>query len=561
MAILQVVKGLNPGQQFPLEGTQSILGRHPDCHIVLDVGAVSRQHAQILRVGERYYLEDLHSRNGTLVNDQFIRGRYLLRDSDQVQICDMVFTFRQEPPGEDPTMARLGKSGGTMALVMDDDTAEPSSTVMSKLDIASSRSEPRLRVNAEAKLKALIEVTRNLGKAVALDDVLMKLLDSLFAIFPQADRGFIALVPTDGGKLVPRAIRHRRPDAEETIRISRAIVNRVMAGTEAILSADAANDARFDMSQSVVDFRIRSMMCAPLIDSEGRALGVIQIDTLDQQGRFQKDDLDVLASIASQAAIVVENTQLHETVLRQHAIQRDLELAHRVQRGFLPAAVPRLRGYEFFDFYEPANQVGGDWYSYIHLPGRRLAVVLADVSGKGISAALLMAKLSAEAHYCLVSEATPAEAVNSLNTIFAGSWEDRFVTLVLTVLDPARHEVTLVNAGHMPPLLRHANGTVVAIGDAQAGLPLGVDSVASYPQATFSLAPGDCLTLFTDGISEAMNAAGELYGLARLQRQVTVQASTILEFGQQILDDVKHFVGEQPQSDDMCLACFGRVAE
>ena len=203
------------------------------------------------------------------------------------------------------------------------------------------------------------------------------------------------------------------------------------------------------------------MMCAPLVDSDGNSLGVIQIDTLDQRQRFQQDDLDVLASIASQAAIAVDNAQLHETALRQQAMERDLELAHKVQRGLLPAAPPPLPGYHFFDFYEPANQVGGDYYDYVELPDDRLAVVVGDVSGKGVSAALLMAKLSGEVRYCLASEPTPAAAMSRINASFSRSgWQDRFVTFVLAVLDVEKHELTLVNAGHMPPLLRQRQGAV-----------------------------------------------------------------------------------------------------
>ena len=285
------------------------------------------------------------------------------------------------------------------------------------------------------------------------------------------------------GRLVPKAVKYRRREDTQTVRISRTIVNSVMASKEAILSADAATDARFDMAESIVDFHIRSMMCAPLIDRDGKSLGVIQIDTLDQRNRFQQDDLDVLASVACQAAFAVENAQLHEAAMRDQALKRELAVAHEVQRGFLPSAAPRIPEYDFFEFYEPANQLGGDYYDYVELPGGRLAVVVADVSGKGISASLLMAKLSAETRYCLASEPSPAEAVGRLNRAFCDSgWEDRFVTMVLAVLDPRRHEVTIVNAGHLPPLLRRGPGRVEAVGEAETRLPLGVDHEVDYAQ-------------------------------------------------------------------------------
>lgn len=560
MAVLQVLKGLNPGQQFPLEGEKSVLGRHPDCDIVLDVGAISRQHAQILLIGPDFFVEDLKSRNGTFVNGQQIHERHRLEDNDRIKICDLLFTFHRGTPGkpsaESPTDTHLK---GLAAELVDDTGATTGSTIVSKLDISSSRDGLRLTVNAEAKLKALLEINQNLGSAIAVDQVLPKILDSLFKIFLQADRGFVVLQLGENGPLVPKAVKHRRADADETVRISRTIMNQVMTSKEAILSADAASDARFDSSQSIADFRIRSMMCAPLVDSTSRALGAIQIDTLDQRSRFQQDDLDVLVSVAGQAAFAIENAQLHEAALRQQALESDLQVAHKVQQSFLPSAPPTIDGYDFFDFYEAANQVGGDYFDYVSLPGHRLAMVLADVSGKGVSAALLTAKLSSEARYCLASEATPAAAMDRLNAAFSASgWEDRFVTIIIAVLDPQKHELSIVNAGHMAPFWRKRDGSVESVDAEATGVPLGVDADERYKQFTLSLQEGDSLTMFTDGFSEAMNAAGDLYGLDRLQARLTSPAEGVKQLGPSLLADVKQFVGQRAQSDDMCLVCFGR---
>jgi serine phosphatase RsbU (regulator of sigma subunit)/pSer/pThr/pTyr-binding forkhead associated (FHA) protein len=558
MAILQLFKGSAPSQDVVLDGDRAVLGRHPDCDIVLEAASVSRQHAQIVREGDVFYVEDLHSRNGTYVNGRLIQGRHLLQDGDRLKICDLGLAFYFNQPSDRlPTSS--DESASSLALMVDDAGPIGTSTIVSKLDVTSSRSGVRLTVNPEVKLRAMIEIAQNLGKAVSLDEVLGKLLDSLFKIFIQADRGFVIL-RTPEGVLVPKAVRHRRPDMEDQARISRTIVNQVMNSKEAVLSADAANDSRFDTSQSIADLRIRSMMCAPLVDSDGNSLGVIQVDTGDQRQRFQKDDLDVLASIASQAAIAVDNAQLHENALRQQAIEHDLELAHKVQRDLLPAAPPQVDGYYFFDFYEAANQVGGDYYDYIELPDNRIAVVLGDVSGKGVAAALVMAKLSGGVRFYLASEGDPAVAMSKINASFSRSgWQDRFVTMVLAVLDARRHEITLVNAGHMAPFLRHGEGRVEPIGEEQAGLPLGVDADFEYQSYTRAVAPGDVLALFTDGFSEAMNAGNELYGLDRLSAQLANPSAPVAELGKMILADVKQFVGGRPQSDDMCLACFGRV--
>jgi serine phosphatase RsbU (regulator of sigma subunit) len=564
MAILEVFAGTNVGEHVQLAEGRAIMGRHPDCEIVLDAGAVSRQHAQITWVDGEFFVEDLHSRNGTFVNGNPIQAPHRLADGDRLKICDLAFTFYRDQPSQKKTLGPGGMEtvlGGAI-LIDDDSETVGRSTIMSKLDISSDAAGVRLGVNPEMKLRAFLEITTNLRKSLDVDGVLPKLLESLFKIFLQADRGFVVLRGPAEGQLLLKAVKQRRPAGDESIRISRTIINDVLTNKQAILSADAATDSRFQMSQSIADFRIRSMMCAPLVNSEGDALGAIQLDTLDQRSRFQQDDLDMLAGVAGQAAFVLENAQLHEQSLKQQAIQLDLKLAHKVQQGLLPSAPPKIEKYHFFDFYEPANAVGGDFYDYIRLSGDRLAIILADVSGKGVSAALVMAKLSAEVRYCLASEASAAAAINRINNSFCNSgWDDRFVTMVLALLDPQREEATIVNAGHMPPLMRRGANHVEEIGGDISGVPLGVDADHQYNASTVRLAPGDFMTLFTDGISEAMNPENQLYGIERLTKQVGNPAADVAVLGRQILDDVKRFVSGRQQSDDMCLLCFGREAQ
>ncbi len=559
MAVLEYLNGDRVGERLRLEGERAILGRHPECDIVLDQGAVSRQHAQISVINGQYILEDLRSRNGTLLNGQAISSPQPLNDGDEVKICDLALAFRHESPAAVIPNPTVGNSEpfGLFAVEEGEGEKVGSSTVMMKLDIRASGEGIRLAANPETKLRALIEITQNLAQATAIDEILPKILDSLFNIFVQADRGFVVL--NSDGRLIPKAFKQRRKSEEENARISRTIVNEAIKQKQAILSADAATDARFEMSQSIADFRIRSMMCAPMVNSEGTVLGVIQIDTLDQRGRFTSEDLEVLAGVASQAAFALDNAQLHERQLRQMAVQHELELAHKVQQGLLPSAPPKVEGYQFFDFYEPAYQVGGDFYDYILLPGGRIAVVLADVSGKGVSAALVMAKLSAEVRYCLVSEPSAAKAVDRINETFCrAGWEDRFVTFVLALLDPHENRVTIVNAGHMPPFARFSAGKVETVAPDIASLPLGVSDGITYDSAELSLAPGEVITLFTDGISEALNPDNELYTLDRLQQQLSLAAENAAVLGRTVLDDVKRHAAGRAQSDDMCLVVFGR---
>jgi phosphoserine phosphatase RsbU/P len=561
MAVLQALQGLEPGKLFTLEGESITLGRHPACDIVLESGAVSRKHARILHIDGDFFVEDLHSRNGTLLNGKPVTQSQKLQENDELGICDLSFSFHLNPPALDtPPPLTVREHPTADAMLVDDEPARSHSTMMSKMSVSSGGTSLRLEINPEAKLKALIAISQHLGTSLGLSEVLPKLLDSLFKIFLQADRGFIVLLDPSTGRLIPKPVKYRRHEDTQTVRISRTIVNNVMETKEAILSADAASDTRFDMSESIVDFHIHSMICAPLIASDGRALGVIQLDTLDQRNRFRQDDLDMLASVACQAAFVVENAQLHEVAMRDQAVRRDLAMAHEVQRGLLPFAAPRIPEYDFFEFYESAHQLGGDYYDYIELPGGRLAVVVADVSGKGISASLLMAKLSADTRYCLASEPDAAQAMGRLNRAFFNSgWEDRFVTMVIAVLDPRRHEATIVNAGHLPPLWRHGPKSVQPVAESVTNLPLGVDHEVDYKPCALPLAPGDSLILYTDGITEAMNAQDDLYGSKRLQTLLASEVTGVRQLGRRILEDVKRFVGVRPQSDDMCLTCFGRV--
>jgi serine phosphatase RsbU (regulator of sigma subunit) len=171
-----------------------------------------------------------------------------------------------------------------------------------------------------------------------------------------------------------------------------------------------------------------------------------------------------------------------------------------------------------------------------------------------------MARLSADVRFSLASEEDPAMAVQQINEGFAHhDWGDRFVTMIAAVLNPRTNELTMVNAGHMAPILRRRGGVVEEIGEEAAGLPLGVAPGFEYQSYSHILEPGDVLTIFTDGFSEAMNSDRELYGLERLKEQISSPAVSVEALGEHILDDVRKFANGYDQSDDMCLVCLGRM--
>ena len=248
--------------------------------------------------------------------------------------------------------------------------------------------------------------------------------------------------------------------------------------------------------------------------------------------------------------------------LARERLKLDLELAREVQRGFLPLRLLEVPGYEFFAHYESAYEVGGDYYDFILLPRQRVAILLGDVAGKGVVAALLMAKLSAHARFCVLTEPDLATAVTRLNALMIHSGiADRFVTLVAAVLDPGSHTVTLVNAGHPSPLIYHrATRTVEeAISTAVAGLPLGVLDGFEYGSCQISLEPGDSILAFTDGVTEATDVQDLQLQTKGLYAAVQGEAYSTRELGEQVVKVVKQFATGRSQSDDIALVGFGRT--
>jgi serine phosphatase RsbU (regulator of sigma subunit) len=560
MAFLELLKGSSPGARFDLDGKKVTIGRSADCEVPVDTPAVSRRHAAVSHDGDGYYVEDLKSRNGTFLNDQRVVDRSLLTDGDRLLICDQEFRFHSGHISTAIDPLRYVQESSLAELVDDTKSGSSRASVVATFDVGGKSASWGLSAKPEVKLAALLEISNSLAQTLSVEEILPKLLDSLFKIFVQADRGFVVMRTKPANVLAPVAVKTRRPDDEERLRISRTIVEEAMKTRKAFLSADASSDERFGMAQSIADFSIRSLICAPMIGNDGEPIGVIQIDTLNQKARFTDEDLEVLAGVASQAAVAIDNAKMHEQVVAQRALQRDMELARQMQRTLLPSTPPQVPGYFFFDYYQAARQVGGDYYDYVQLPGGRYAVIVGDVAGKGVPAALLMARLSADVRFSLASEPDPAKAVQQINEGFARhDWQDRFVTMIAAVLNPRTGELTMVNAGHMAPLLRRRGGAVVEIGEEAAGLPLGVAPGYEYQAYSHQLEPGDVITMFTDGFSEAMNSGEELYGIDRLKQQISSPAISVVDFGEHILEDVSLFVNGFDQSDDMCLVCFGRV--
>ena len=542
MPKLDQIAGAGTGKSIPLAAQKTLFGRHPNCDVVVDASAVSRYHAQITKRGSDFYVEDMGSRNGTFLNEHSVAEPTKLSHLDNVRICDVIYTYKAPETAD-------GDTRSSASVIFADDELITASSIMSQFDMSKGGSS-HLSVGADVKLQAVLEITKSLGRKLSLNDVMPPALESLFKIFTQADRGFMILKNAANNIEVPYS--HFRDSTEHEISISRTIVYKAMDTKQALLSADAANDSRFSMTESIAQVRIRSFMCVPLINSDDEVLGVVQIDTLDSFRRFTESDLEILAALAPLIAKAIQTSMLHDEALAQRALQRDLELAKQVQIALLPQKQPTIAGWTFFDHYQAANVIGGDYYD------GRVATIVADVSGHGIAAALMMTKLSAEAKFCLAANDDPAIVVARLNDLLCeDAVDDRFVTMVLLVLTPETGTIQMANAGHLCPVVRHPDGAVQEIGGFATGLPLGVMDGFAYESASFEMKPGDFITLVTDGITEATDQNDdEMFGLERLRDSCGRNTKELKEYGSLIVQDVQQFSHFAAQGDDICVVCM-----
>lgn len=561
MAFLKIISGAaNSTSTFDLADGETSIGRHPDCTIVVEAGAVSRFHAKVNGAEGKFELVDSGSRNGTFLNGQKVAAPTRLKNGDRIRISEVEFSFVEEE--------QSGFAGGEMTfeganfgIMMVDDrepASQPFSTNAPMVEIRNSVDGFAMSATPEAKLEALQQIISSLGNALVVDEVLPKILTSLFRLFPAADRGFIVM-RDEQDNLIPRWVKTRgKHDETETIRISKTIVRRVMETKEAILSMDASDDSRFDSSQSIADFSIRSMICAPLLDSDGEAFGVLQIDSTQGRGQFREDDTDLLAGVAAYSGILINNAKMHEQAMRQKEVEQDLQLATGVQQAFLPDKPPNTPGFRVSSYYQAAHHIGGDYYDYIHLPGGRVAVVVADVVGHGVAAAMFMAKLSAETRFCLASDTDVAAAIERLNDRMSALEVDRFVTFLVMVLDPESDLVTIVNAGHMPPLVRNGvSREICEPGEEESGLPIAIAEGMDYEAVSFPMRPGDMAAMYTDGINEAMDVNDEEFGIQRI-RELIQAGGDSEEVIKEVVSSVMTHVGDADPFDDMCLVIVER---
>ena len=510
--------------EYALDGAEMIIGRAATAAIVISDSRVSRQHARLIRRDGGWWVEDLGARNRTLLNGAPLQRAERVSAGDRLEVGDAVLVLDD---GED--RGRTASAPGATAL--GDDTLT------------------RAVVGDAARMWTLNEIHRAIAGPLSLSELLDVILARCFdAVHPE--EGVIMLRGADGALT---SVASRRRDARPgAVVVPRRLVEEVVGKGQPALVLDAAYDERFAGSASMVSSGFRSVVAAPIVDAEG-TLGLIALCSRIAVRQFQPPDLDMLVSIASAAALRVRNVALADDLAARRVVERELELAHEVQMAMLPRAMPLCPGLAVAAQLKPARSVGGDLYD-VRLDGDRLWFIVADVAGKSIAAALYMAIARALFRAAAGGGATLTGVVTRMNEELARDNERMmFVTALVGCLDLRTSELGLVDAGHNTAMLA-ADGRAEDLQDVPKGTALGVIENAEYRQATFALPPGATLVLYTDGLTDARAANGEMFGEARLRAAIAAAATgTPAALVSTVFGAIERFAAGAPPEDDLTL--------
>ena len=385
------------------------------------------------------------------------------------------------------------------------------------------------------RLELLYRLSQTFNSVLDLDEVLNLVMDEVITV-TNAERGFVMLHEADGG-LAFRAARgmDRSTIDDPQFQVSRSVVERVAREGQAILTSDAQSDDRFKQRESVMMLGLRAILCVPL-KIKDKISGVVYVDNRIHIGVFTQDDLELLTSIASSAAIAIENARLYALAVEQGRLERELQMAYEIQAGFLPQETPQIPGWEFAARWQPAREVAGDYYDFIPSAAGQLGLVIADVSDKGMPAALFMTLTRSIIRASVDRAPSPADGIAHANRLIcADSTGGMFVTLFYMLLEDKLTEL-------MP-----------------TGTALGVFTDLSYEQRTVQLAPGDLILLYTDGVTDATNVQLEDFGEERLQHVVfEKRREPVADMITELEQALSEFVGASLPFDDVTIVAVRR---
>lgn len=541
---LQILSPDGLTRTVPLASDVISLGRSTSAELSFpDDGGLSRQHLTIEREGDDWCLRDLGSKNGTMLNGARIAGRVPLKTGDRITAGHLIIIY-------DSTASKATKP--VVVFDPNDDTGTPANaTVVTDLDnVMKSEVRPGESQIASSHVSALIRAGNELAGHRPLPELFRFILD-LSIQTVKADRG--VLLTLENGELVVRA--HRG----DGFRISTAVRDRVLNTGVSVLVRDTSIDDALRERRSIVEQNIRTLMAVPLQTGD-EIIGIIYVDSPSVQREFSRDDLNLLTVMANVAAVRIDNTRLAEIEQARRILARELDQAAEIQQGFLPSVAPSIPGLDLAGHNAPCRTVGGDYYDFFPYENGRVAMVLGDVSGKGMPASLLMMGLQARVQVLIDEPQSLAAVMTRLNRITSANCPtNRFITLFFCILDGETGELIFCNAGHNPPLIVRADGTEESLKG--AGPVLGILATAEYREFRERLNPGDMLVIYSDGVTEAANSEGAEFGVEGLGRTVAPlrdqpAASIIAEVRQSLSD----YTGAVPQSDDITLIVARRLS-
>ena len=542
-------------RKVALAGQRMNLGRARENDLCFPEDAsLSRRHLVLEREGDGWIVEDLGAKNTTLVNGAKLIGRYHLSPGDRIAAGQILLIY--DEPGEDTSGSVVfypGNEapllGGTVMTSLDGllsrDTTLPGRKPRELRDLESDR---QLSLDHRA-VKALLRAGRELSGHRPVPELCQLILDlSIEAV--GAERG--VLMTLEGEKLVVGAVRG------DGFRISATVRDHVLKDKNSLLVRDTQQDDQFKLQQSIIDQNIRTMMAVPL-QTNDRVIGLIHVDSRFFVRDFTPADLDLLTVLANVAAIRIEQERLLQVELDDRLLARELLQAAEIQQRLLPSEAPKVSGVELAGHNAACKTVGGDYYDFFTYPDGRVAMVLGDVTGKGMPAALLMASVQATLRVLAEDADDLARLMSRLDRAMAACCPDnRSVTLFFCVLDPATGGMRYCNAGHNPPHLVRSNGQAERLKG--GGTLLGPLPDFGYKEHRCRLEVGDVLTLFSDGVTEATDPKGVEFGEERLAELVAEHRTQPVELLIDLVNRaVQTWTEGAPPADDVTLVIARRV--
>jgi phosphoserine phosphatase RsbU/P len=539
-------------RKFPLEKPVTTIGRSSMNDLPISDKMLSRQHARIVKDDNGgLQVEDLGSRNGTFLNGERLAAPQPLKAGDRITLGGVTLKLESEST----TRVRI-EAGGADAL---DNTILKASAEL--LRAQHQETDPRLPAEQLSKLieslRVVNELTIELLRDVSVDELMKFLMDKVFETL-MPDRGVVLLRSRVTNELIPAVVRVAEGMSADDIRLSKTLVAQVVEKRNGLILMDTSTGSGVSLADSIRLSGIKSVLAAPL-ENEGEVVGLIYVDSQVAHRSFEEADLRLLTSLANVAAAKIQNARLMAEAAEKKQMDREFALAREIQQRLLPESPPSIPGYELHGSNTASRQVSGDYFDFRVRQDKKVYMAIADVCGKGVGPALLMASLQASFHAWADESVPVAEMTGRLSeAISRRAGTDRFITFVLVLLDPATGEFEYTNAGHNPGILLRTDKSMQEL--SSHGLPLALFPGKPYTSSKLQLAPGDLLFLYTDGVTEANSPDGDEFGFPRLKEFIGARVGMAPgEIEEELLKDLEDHAQGEPFADDRTLVMVRRI--